>query len=166
MPDDVDVDVKAALPDEPWEAEGEDAVDMRIRVDALEARRVVDEVGEDKVMERADDGSVDLVLKVSGFPAIRSWVLGLLDHATIIEPRPFRDELVAWLEELAEPAPGLPAEPVVAAATEEGGTGAAASPRARPARRRAGGCGGCSPSWDGWRRSGRRRRRRRHGGSA
>ncbi len=132
VPDDVDVDVKAALPDEPWEAEGEDAVDMRIRVDALEARRVVDEVGEDKVMERADDGSVDLVLKVSGFPAIRSWVLGLLDYATIIEPGSFRDELVAWLEELAEPASGLPAEPVVAAATEEGGTGAAASPKSAP----------------------------------
>ena len=45
-----DVDVKAALPDEPWEAEGEDAVEMRVRVDALEARRVIDEVGEDKVV--------------------------------------------------------------------------------------------------------------------
>ena len=38
VPDDVDVDVKAALPDEPWEVEGEDRVEMRVRVDALEAR--------------------------------------------------------------------------------------------------------------------------------
>ena len=123
VPDDIDVDVKAAVPDEPWEAEGENAVDMRIRVDALEARRVVDEVGEDKVVQRADDGSVDLVLGVSGFPAIRSWVLGLLDHATIIEPTSFRDELVAWLDGLTESASGLPAESVVAAVTEVGGTG-------------------------------------------
>ena len=97
VPDDVDVDVKAALPDEPWEVEGEDAVDMRVRVDALEARRVTDEVGEDKVVRRLDDGSVDLVLGVSSFASIRSWVLGLLDHVTVIEPAAFRDELVAWL---------------------------------------------------------------------
>ena len=50
VPDDVDVDVKAALPDEPWEVEGEDRVEMRVRVDALEARRVTEEVGEDKVV--------------------------------------------------------------------------------------------------------------------
>ncbi len=35
-------------------------------------------------MERwHDDGSVDLVLGVSSFASIRSWVLGLLDHATV-----------------------------------------------------------------------------------
>ena len=132
LPDDVDVDVKAALPDEPWEAEGDDAVEMRIRVDALEARRVVDEVGEDKVVCRADDGSVDLVLAVAGFAAIRSWVLGLLDHATIIEPASFRDELRAWLEALTEPSAVLPADPVVTAGTEEVGAGAAASPKSAP----------------------------------
>ena len=81
-----DVDVEAALPEEPWEVEGEDRVEMRIRVDALEARRVADEVGQDKVVSRLDDGSVDLVLGVSSFASIRSWVLGLLDHATVTEP--------------------------------------------------------------------------------
>ena len=70
---------------------------MRIRVDALEARRVADEVGQDKVVQRHDDGSVELALGVSSFASIRSWVLGLLDHATVIEPPAFRDELVAWL---------------------------------------------------------------------
>ncbi len=85
-PTDVEVDVKAALPDEPWEVEGEDRVEMRVRVDAVEARRVVDEVGEDKVVCRLDDESVDLVLGVSSFASIRSWVLGLLDHVTVLEP--------------------------------------------------------------------------------
>ncbi len=132
VPDDVEVDVKAALPDEPWEAEGDDAVEMRIRVDALEARRVVDEVGEDKVVRRADDGSVDLVLAVAGFAPIRSWVLGLLDHTTIIEPASFRDELRAWLEALTEPSAVLPVDPVVAAGTEAAGAGAAASPKSAP----------------------------------
>ena len=92
-----DVDVKAALPEEPWDVEGEDRVEMRVRVDALEARRVADEVGQDKVVEWLADGSVELVLGVSSFASIRSWVLGLLDHATIVEPAAFREELVTWL---------------------------------------------------------------------
>ncbi len=132
IPDGVEVDVKAALPDEPWEAEGDDAVEMRVSIDALEARRVIDEVGEDKVVARADDGSVELVLGVSSFAAIRSWVLGLLDHATIVEPPAFRDELVAWLEVVANEQHVLPADPVVPAASDEGSTGAAAGTRSAP----------------------------------
>ncbi len=113
IPVDVAVDVKAALPDEPWEVEGEDRVEMRVRVDALEARRVTDEVGDDKVERWHDDGSVDLVLGVSSFASIRSWVLGLLDHATVVEPAPFREELVAWLGALIDPAPSVwPDRPV------------------------------------------------------
>ena len=98
-----DVDVEAALPDEPWEADGEDRIEMRIRVDALEARRVADEVGRDKVVQRLDDGSLELALNVSSFVSIRSWVLGLLDHATVTAPAAFRDELVAWLGGLTAP---------------------------------------------------------------
>ena len=67
VPADVTVDVRAALPEEPWEVEGEDRVDMRVSVDALEARRVIDEVGEDKVVHRLGDGSVELELGVSSF---------------------------------------------------------------------------------------------------
>ena len=102
------VDVEAALPEEPWHAEGDDLVPMRIRVDALEARRVLDEVGEDKLVARHDDGSVELVLQVSSFAAIRSWILGMLDHVVIEEPSAFRDEIVAWLAALTGPRP-LPA---------------------------------------------------------
>ena len=106
-----DVDVEAALPDEPWEAEGEDRIEMRVRVDPLEARRVADEVGQDKVVQRLDDGSLELALNVSSFASIRSWVLGLLDHATVTAPVAFRDELVAWLGALtAPPAAPVPSE--------------------------------------------------------
>jgi proteasome accessory factor C len=97
VPDDVTVDVRAALPEEPWEVEGEDRVEMRVRVDALEARRVIEEVGEDKVVRRLQDGSVDLALGVSSFASIRSWLLGLLDHVVITEPDAFRQELITWL---------------------------------------------------------------------
>jgi len=100
-----DVDVQAALPDEPWDVEGADRVEMRIRVDALEARRVADEVGQDKVVTRHEDGSVELVLGVASFASIRSWVLGLREHATLVSPPAFRDQLVAWLRALVSQGP-------------------------------------------------------------
>jgi len=127
-----DVDVEAALPDEPWEADGEHRIEMSIRVDALEARRVTDEVGQDKVVHRLDDGSVDLALGVSSFTAIRSWVLGLLDHATVTEPLAFREELVAWLTALTVPAPPLPPDVRAPAPAGDDGDRAAAPVRAAP----------------------------------
>ncbi|HUE06176.1 MAG TPA: WYL domain-containing protein [Acidimicrobiales bacterium] len=144
------VDVEAALPDEPWDTEAADPVEMRILVDALEARRVADQVGEDKVVGRHDDGSVELVLGVSSFASIRSWVLGLADHATVLEPEAFRDELVEWLtalteteteaeteteeatETAAENGTGGGPERVEAAASDEGRTGAAGPQRSAP----------------------------------
>jgi proteasome accessory factor C len=139
------VDIEAALPDEPWDTEAANPVEMRILVDALEARRVADQVGEDKVVGRHDDGSIELVLGVSSFVSIRSWVLGLADHATVLEPEAFRDELVAWLTALTEtPAAAETdeeketgggsgrAEAAEAAASDEGRTGAAGALRSAP----------------------------------
>ncbi len=130
-----DIDVEAALPDEPWDADSDDRVEMRIKVDAVEARRVADQVGEDKVVRRLDDGSIELVLGVNSFASIRSWVLGLADHVTVLEPPSFRDELVEWLTALADgegDGGDGPARQVVAAASDEGGAGAADGPRAAP----------------------------------
>ena len=124
------VDVEAALPEEPWQAEGDDLVPMRIRIDALEARRVIDEVGKDKLVARHDDGSVDLVLQVSSFFAIRSWVLGLLDHAVIVDPPAFREELVGWLRALTAPPPTAATGPAPEPAQAE--PDAPAPPRPTP----------------------------------
>jgi proteasome accessory factor C len=121
------VNVERALPDEPWQAEGEDTIQMRVLVDAVEGPRVADEVGRDKVTKRHDDGSVEVSFAVSSFASIRSWVLGLLDHATVLEPADFRAELVAWLQALTEPLP--PLHPPAAPVAEDTG----ASPSLRPA---------------------------------
>ena len=133
VPDDVTVDVKAALPEDPWDVEGEDSVTLEVRVDALEARRVTDEVGEDKVVRTLPDGSVDLELGVSSFASIRSWLLGLLDHVVITAPETFRAELVAWLEALRGPGPAFGA---AHRPDGEGAPGAAepAAARAAPGR--------------------------------
>ena len=100
------IDIKASLPDEPWRAEGDDHVVTRIRVDPIEGPRVAEEVGADRVESRADDGSVVVSLRVAGFPELRSWILGLLDHAEILDPPQFRSELTAWLTAIAEGAGG------------------------------------------------------------
>jgi proteasome accessory factor C len=118
------IDIRASLPDDPWRSEGDDHIVTRIRVDALEGPRVAEEVGGDKVEGRLDDGSVILRLQVAGFPALRSWVLGLLDHAEILEPLEFRTELTGWLEGIVqgESGPGKAARgrrPLVAVPAEE-----------------------------------------------
>ena len=95
------IDIKASLPDEPWRAEGDDHVVTRIRVDAMEGPRVAEEVGSDRVESRHEDGSVVVCLRVAGFPALRSWILGLLDHAEILEPLAFRAEMRTWLAAIA-----------------------------------------------------------------
>jgi proteasome accessory factor BC len=96
------IDIKASLPDEPWRSEGDDYVVTRIRVDAIEGPRVAEEVGADRVESRQEDGSVILALHVADFPALRYWILGLLDHAEILEPLEFRSELRAWLLGIVE----------------------------------------------------------------
>ena len=96
------INIKGSLPDEPWRVEGEDHVVTRIRVDAMEGPRIAEEVGTEKVESRGGDGSVIVRLGVAGFPALRSWILGLLDHAEILDPPEFRSELVAWLTAIRE----------------------------------------------------------------
>ncbi len=145
------IDIRGSLPDEPWRVEGEDYVVTRIRVDALEGPRIAEEVGSDKVESRCDDGSVIIRLRVAGLPALRSWVLGLLDHAEILEPPEFRAELVAWLTDMATGA-GVPDGPTRAGparrlAPEQGTAGRLAQ---CPGGRRASACDGCWPWSGGW----------------
>jgi predicted DNA-binding transcriptional regulator YafY len=87
---------------DPWGG-GADAERVQVRVDAVEGPRVVAEVGERAVRDRAPDGSVLLELGVSSFEVLRSWVLGLLDHAEVIGPPAAREAVVSWLTEIAAP---------------------------------------------------------------
>jgi predicted DNA-binding transcriptional regulator YafY len=92
-----------ASSDTPFEAwrDDEDAEQVLVRVDAVEGPRVVAEVGERAVAEQGADGSVLLSLGVTNFAVLRSWVLGLLDHAEVVGPPAARAAMVAWLGEIA-----------------------------------------------------------------
>jgi predicted DNA-binding transcriptional regulator YafY len=86
-------------PDEPWVAEDSPApkIMLKLLVDSLRAFQVVDEVGEDAVVEARPDGSVIVEVAVGREDAARSWVLSFLHHAEILEPAELRTDLTAWL---------------------------------------------------------------------
>lgn len=119
-------DVDAAAPDEPVRpVAGGDESEVEVRVDAVEALRVVDEVGAAAVKERRPDGSVVLRLGVTMPDAMRSWVLGLLDHAEVLGPPAAREAMVAWLTALAD---GPSLEPPAASAPAPASSGEPPAP--------------------------------------
>jgi proteasome accessory factor B len=80
-----------------WRLPGDEPVDVRVLVDAVAAAGVVTDLGEEAVEERRDTGEVVVRLTVTNRPALRTWVLGLLDHAEVLSPADVRAEVVAWL---------------------------------------------------------------------
>ena len=127
-----------------WRDDAE-AERVQVRVDAVEGPRVVAEVGQRAVRDRATDGSALLDLGVSSFELLRSWVLGLLDHAEVVGPPAAREAVVSWLREIAESAEiaaprspagaGGPAERSQEAGSDRGATTrATAVPRIQGAR--------------------------------
>jgi predicted DNA-binding transcriptional regulator YafY len=84
----------------PWEVGDEDPVDVRVLVDADQAAFAVGNAGVDP--ERRPDGSVVLTLRTTNRAALRSWVLGFLDHAEILGPPEERQAMAAWLDDATE----------------------------------------------------------------
>ena len=82
----------------PWEMGDEPPVTARLVVDADHAGWAIGQVGPDSVIERRPDGGTVLAVKVTNRSAFRSFVLGFLDHAEVLEPADVREDLVAWLE--------------------------------------------------------------------
>jgi predicted DNA-binding transcriptional regulator YafY len=80
----------------------EEPVRARLQVDGDHAGWAVGQVGADGVESRADDGSVVLGVTVTNRSAFRSFVLGFLDHAEVLDPPELRDDLVAWLAQLCD----------------------------------------------------------------
>jgi proteasome accessory factor B len=87
-------------PEQPWDY-GEGApVTAVLRVDPDQARWAVDQLGEHHVTEVADDGTTTFAVPVTSWPAFRSFVLGFLDHAEVLEPAELREDLLTWVATL------------------------------------------------------------------
>src|SRR4051794_3142748 len=84
---------------EPWQlGEGEPQI-ARVLVDAQQSAIAVGEAGHDAVVEERDDGSVILELAVTNLDGFRSFVLGFLEHAEVLEPPALRADIVEWLQQ-------------------------------------------------------------------
>ena len=91
-------DPRAAFPADPKQIghrPGE-GVEALVRIDPVRAAAVEREVGPERVERRDDDGVVVRV-PASNLDAFRSWVLGLLDHAVVLEPPEVRAAIVEWV---------------------------------------------------------------------
>jgi predicted DNA-binding transcriptional regulator YafY len=95
------LDPSSLLGDQPWQYGEDEPVDAHLLVDPPHASALVEQVGEQAVLERRDDGSVVLALPVTNTAAFGSFVLGLLDGAEVLAPPELRREIVTWLEQLA-----------------------------------------------------------------
>ncbi|MFW2333405.1 helix-turn-helix transcriptional regulator [Ilumatobacter sp.] len=94
-----DFDPREAFPDDP-KLIGADAnlPDARVWIDATRAAAAARELGEDRVVRRLDDGAIEVMVPCANAPAFRSWLLGHLEHAEVLEPPALRAEVVAFLE--------------------------------------------------------------------
>jgi predicted DNA-binding transcriptional regulator YafY len=97
-----DFDPRDAFPDDPKLIGADESVpDARVLIDRPRAARAVREIGADRVVERRPDGGVVLDVPCANGPAFRSWVLGYLEYAEVLEPAAVRDAVVDWLDGVA-----------------------------------------------------------------
>jgi proteasome accessory factor B len=91
------------LNDEPWRFGDDESEEReaRLLVAAPWAPVVVEQVGDDAVVERRPDGAVVVAVPVTNPTAFRSFALDLLDAAEVLGPDDLRAAFIDWLEELA-----------------------------------------------------------------
>jgi proteasome accessory factor B len=90
-----------AVIDDPKAVGPSPGTDALVLVDAIVAYRVETEFGPANVQDRRGDGSVVMRVPCANVAAFRSWLLGMADHAEVLEPADVRADIVRWLEHLA-----------------------------------------------------------------
>ncbi len=89
-------DVRAAFPDDPKLLGDEPTRRAVVRVDAARAAWV-----DAAVVQRFDDGSVEVEVPYANLDAFRSWLFGLGVHAEVVGPPAVRAAVVEWLRAMA-----------------------------------------------------------------
>lgn len=84
-----------------WEMGEDEALSVRLLVDAGRAEVAGRQLGAASSAEVQSDGSVIFEVPVVNLDAFRSFVLGFLEHAEILDPPEVRNDLIEWLEALA-----------------------------------------------------------------
>lgn len=92
--------VRPGPPPDVWAFGDGATVTARVLVDASQVARLRHEVEEGATVELRDDGSAVFTFEVRNVEGLRWLVLGMLEHAEILEPPELRDDIVTWLEGL------------------------------------------------------------------
>jgi proteasome accessory factor B len=93
-------DPEHAFSAEPWRFGAGEAVAVDVLIDAVEAGRVIAELGPGAVTERRSSGAVVVRLSVTDMGALVTWVLGLLDHGEVLGPPEARTAVIDRLQTL------------------------------------------------------------------
>lgn len=88
---------------DPWMLGEGEPVRARVLFDAEQAPLVRHSIGPERIDEERPDGSIVVAFDVTNRHGFRSFVLSYLDHAVVLEPAELREDIVAWLEALADP---------------------------------------------------------------
>jgi proteasome accessory factor B len=81
-----------------WELGDEQPVTARMRVDSAHVPSAVRQLGPSVAVEHEPGGSAVFSIPVVNFEAFRTFLFGFLDHAELLEPIRWRDDVVRWLE--------------------------------------------------------------------
>ncbi len=76
----------------------------KVWVDSTLVRNVTREFGREAVVRENPDGSAVFEVPCSNNYAFRLWLFAMTDKAVVLEPQEVRDNVVRWLDELAESA--------------------------------------------------------------
>lgn len=90
-------DLSTALPEEPYALASGDPIDVDVWLDAVMAPRAAGDI-----VERRANGSVVARLSVASVPGLRSWLLGMRDHARVVAPESVVDDMRSWLRSIAD----------------------------------------------------------------
>lgn len=99
-----DFDPRTVFPSDPKllpDAVDVGADDAIVRIDASDVSVVLHQYGDDAVVERHDDGSIDVRIPCSNVQAFVNWLLGFVERAEVLEPEPLRQLVVDWLNQTA-----------------------------------------------------------------
>ncbi len=89
-----------------WEMGEAELVTARLLVDESRVESASKQLGPDVEHEVRPDGSVIYSVPVVNYDAFRSFVLGFLHHAELLEPPEWRADIVSWLKSVTEKGSG------------------------------------------------------------
>jgi predicted DNA-binding transcriptional regulator YafY len=94
-----DFDPRTAFPADPKQIghAADDVIEATVRIAAPRAVAAERELGPDRVVERHADGAIDVRVPATNLDAFRSWVLGMVDQAVVLDPPEVRAFMIDWL---------------------------------------------------------------------